>query len=65
MVASGTFQITQANSRRESGLESRVLYSGLAPGWLGLYPVNVELPISHGGLLPVEFGFGSDCQTAG
>ena len=48
MVASGTFQITQTIPVvRVGGLESRVLYSGLAPGWLGLYQVNVELLTIH------------------
>lgn len=65
MVASGTFQITQTIPVVRVGFEERVLYSGLAPGWLDLYQVNVELPISHGWLLPVEFCFGSDCQPAG
>jgi uncharacterized protein (TIGR03437 family) len=26
------------------GLQATVLYSGLAPGYLGLYQVNVQLP---------------------
>ena len=51
VVASGTFQITQTIPVvRVGGLEGRALYSGLAPGWLGLYQVNVELPVSHGWL---------------
>jgi uncharacterized protein (TIGR03437 family) len=29
-----------------NGAEARVLFSGLAPGWPGLYQVNVELPAS-------------------
>jgi uncharacterized protein len=29
-----------------NGVEARVLFSGLAPGWPGLYQVNVELPES-------------------
>lgn len=28
-----------------NGQAARVLFSGLAPGWLGLYQVNVELPV--------------------
>ncbi len=66
VISSGPFQIIRIIPVvRVGGLESRVLYSGLAPGWLGLYQVNVELPSNHALLRPVEFCFGSYCQPAG
>lgn len=42
---SGTFQVTRGQpSVTVGGAGAPVLYSGLAPGWLGLYQVNVAMP---------------------
>jgi uncharacterized protein (TIGR03437 family) len=45
------------------GSPARVLFSGLAPGWVGLYQVNVELPVLPAGPIPVDFEFGPYRQS--
>lgn len=42
------------------GLNANVLFSGLAPGYVGLYQVNVEVPggVQPGGLVPVTLSVG-------
>ncbi|OYW12100.1 MAG: hypothetical protein B7X34_02235, partial [Acidobacteriia bacterium 12-62-4] len=42
---SGEFQVTRLQPVvTVNGAGAAVLYSGLAPGWLGLYQVNVAMP---------------------
>ncbi len=66
VVQSGPFQLTKSTPMvRIGGVASRVLFSGLAPGWLGLYQVNVELPAGYRSPAPVEFCFEAFCQPAG
>lgn len=66
VMASGSFQVTRTIPVvKAGGLDSPVLYSGLIPGWLGLYQVTAELPASLALPLPVEFCVASDCQPAG
>lgn len=62
---SGDFQLTRTTPVVIDGSPARVLFSGLAPGWLGLCKVNVELPGSYASPAHVEFCFGSYCQSAG
>jgi uncharacterized protein (TIGR03437 family) len=40
-----------------NGAPARVLFSGLAPGWLGLYQVNVELPSGVPASAVLQFNF--------
>lgn len=66
VILGGSFQITRTVPAVRVGSQpSRVLYSGLAPGWPGIYEVSAELPANLALPLPVEFCFGSDCQPAG
>ena len=66
VVSNGEFQLTKTSPAvRIGGAASRILFSGLAPGWLGIYQVNVELPASYTTPSPVEFCFNSYCQMAG
>ncbi len=64
--SSGGFQVTRTTPVVTIGtIPSHILFSGLAPGWLGLYQINVELPPSYTSPTPVQFCFGSYCQSAG
>ena len=51
---------------RVNGVEAQVLYSGLAPGWLGLYQVNVlRTPaMVFPALTELDFGDGAATATA-
>jgi type 1 glutamine amidotransferase len=56
VVRQGSFDVTHLQpSVRIGGVPARVLYSGLSPGLLGLYQVNVEVPT--GVTLPVTLEF--------
>jgi uncharacterized protein (TIGR03437 family) len=66
VVSNGQFQLTKTTPVvRIGGVGSRILFSGLAPGWQGIYQVNVELPANYTTPSPVEFCFNSYCQMAG
>lgn len=59
----GAFDVMRlAPAVRVGGVAARVFYSGLAPGWLGLYQVNVELPA--GVALPATLELEVDGKTA-
>jgi uncharacterized protein (TIGR03437 family) len=66
VVSSGQFQLTKTTPTvRIGGVGSQILFSGLAPGWLGIYQVNVALPANYRTPSPVEFCFNSYCQMTG
>jgi len=61
---SGGYFITTTTPRVSiAGAPVRVLFSGLAPGWPGLYQVNVERPASLPFPALVEFEFGGATQN--
>ena len=47
-ILQGNFEVLFA------GLPARVLYAGLAPGWVGLYQFNVVVPEGVRGDVPIE-----------
>ena len=52
----GEYQITTARPEVTiGGAACRVLFSGLVPGWPGLYIVNVEIPAAA--VLPARIEF--------
>ncbi len=62
---SGDFQITVLQpSATIGGIDARILFSGLAPGWLGLYQVNVEMPQNLTFPAMLDFRLGSFQQFA-
>lgn len=50
--------MAEAPTVRVAGREASVLYSGLAPGWLGLYQINVARPAGLTLPAEVEVAFG-------
>lgn len=61
---SGTFFVTKGTAAlRVAGRDARILYSGLAPGWPGLYQVNAELPPGTDAAADAEFRFNGAAQT--
>jgi len=61
---SGGYQVTLLRpAARVGGVPARVLFSGLAPGWFGLYQVNVEIPPGTAFPAPLVVDFGGFSQT--
>ena len=46
------------------GIAARVAFSGLAPGWLGLYQVNVEIPAGTAFPARLDFRMGDTLLSA-
>lgn len=62
--ASGEFQVTTLRPQvTVAGANAPVLYSGLAPGWLGLYQVNVAMPPGAAFPAALVFRFGGSEST--
>jgi uncharacterized protein (TIGR03437 family) len=56
----GDFEVTRLSPVvKIAGTPARVAYSGLAPGAMGLYQVNVELPANRPSPALVDFQFGA------
>ena len=65
MQLSGNFQITVLQpSATIGGVDARILFSGLAPGWVGLYQVNIEMPQNLAFPAMLDFRLGSYQQLA-
>jgi uncharacterized protein (TIGR03437 family) len=63
--ASGGLQVTTAQPAvMINGAAATILFSGLAPGWIGLYQVNVQVPPETTYPARVEFSFNGYQQFA-
>lgn len=61
---SGDFQVTTLRPQATvGGVSAPVLYSGLAPGWLGLYQVNIAMPPGTAFPATLDFRFGGFAST--
>lgn len=56
--SNGGFSVTNAQPEVNiGGAPAKILYSGLAPGWIGLYQVDVEIPANVSFPARLEFRF--------